>query len=464
MDMQHQLGDIINQRYHITDTLGEGAIGITYKARDAVSGVDVAVKSLSLRHSNDWKAIELFEREAKVLANLHHPGIPEYLDYFQVDSPSDRHFHIVQQIAPGESLATLVAQGWHPTELEVRDIAAQMLRILIYLQSLHPPVIHRDIKPQNIIRHPDGQIFLVDFGTIRDTYRQTLTGGSTIIGTYGYMAPEQLLGQAEPATDLYGLGTTLLFLLTHRHPADLPQKRLKIDFSSAADISADFASWLDRMLEPAPEDRFTTATESLAVLQGKRDIIYPPEPSSRPPAGSKIVFQRTADSLFVDIPPFGWLNSDCLLLGACFPLCLFMAVGVGSMSGGWFSILGAISFLVLSFYIIWVILLVGFSRQVIEIEGKNVKITLTNVKFNSARLKLNSSYTLNADNIEKISLIEIKNQPNSPVKIIFPVFVQGINKYYFGQHIKHLEEKEWLVKELADFLNKPYNIRDYLSS
>lgn len=460
MDMQHQLGDIINQRYHITDTLGEGAIGITYKARDEVSGVDVAVKSLSLRHSNDWKAIELFEREAKVLANLHHPGIPEYLDYFQVDSPSDRHFHIVQQIAPGESLATLVAQGWHPTELEVRDIAAQMLRILIYLQSLHPPVIHRDIKPQNIIRHPDGQIFLVDFGTIRDTYRQTLTGGSTIIGTYGYMAPEQLLGQAEPATDLYGLGTTLLFLLTHRHPADLPQKRLKIDFRPATDISADFASWLDRMLEPAPEDRFTTAAESLAVLQGKRDIIYPPEPSSHPPAGSKIVFQRTADSLFVDIPPAGGCHPGTFLLGLLAIFCICMTVlCIANMN--WFLgiiLLGLSIFTGLAFLGIFSD---NHTRQLIEINLETVKITWRWDDRESSRFF--SRFLQNSDssvkfNIEDVEMVMIQKVKNGEYYMIYPIIVVGLTNYGFGTHL-HPKEQDWLVKQLAFFMGKPYLIQ-----
>ncbi|GAB4276990.1 MAG: hypothetical protein Fur0025_02530 [Oscillatoriaceae cyanobacterium] len=460
MDMQHQLGDIINQRYHITDTLGEGAIGITYKARDAVSGVDVALKSLTLRQSGNWKAVELFEREAKILANLHHQGIPQYLDYFQVDSPSDRQFYIVQQIAPGESLATLISQGWHPTELEVRDIAVQMLRILIYLQSLHPPVIHQDIKPQNIIRHPDGQIFLVDFGTVRDTYRQTHTGGSTIIGTYGYTAPEQFLSQTQPATDLYGLGTTLLFLLTHRHPADLPQKRLKIDFRPATDISADFASWLDRMLEPAPEDRFTTAAESLAVLQGKRDIIYPPESSSHPPAGSKIVFQRTADSLFVDIPPAGGCHPGPFLLGLLAIFCICMTVlCIANMNWFWGIILLGLSiFIRLAF--------VGFfynnnACQLIEINLETVKISWCwqdreSLKFLAKFFRSqDSSVKFSIEDVEMVMIQKIKTGESYR---IYPIIVVGITNYGFGTYM-HPKEQDWLVKQLADFMKRPYLIQ-----
>jgi serine/threonine protein kinase len=230
MEALHQPGDIIAQRYRITDILGQGGVGITYAAEDLKSGETVAVKALSLRHMGDWKQLELFEREAKILAQLNHPAIPRYLDYFQVDTSEDRAFYIVQQLAEGKSLAELAKIGWRTNEDGVRKIATQILEILVYLHSLKPPVVHRDIKPQNLIWGKDGKIFLVDFGAVQDTYRSTFAKGSTIIGTYGYMAPEQFLGQAVPATDLYGLGATVLFLLTHRSPADLPTERLKISF------------------------------------------------------------------------------------------------------------------------------------------------------------------------------------------------------------------------------------------
>jgi eukaryotic-like serine/threonine-protein kinase len=82
---------------------------------------------------SDWKKMELFEREAKILSQLNHPAIPRYLDYFQVDTNSDHSFYIAQQLAPGTSLAMLIENGWRPHEGEVRQIAAQILEILIYL-------------------------------------------------------------------------------------------------------------------------------------------------------------------------------------------------------------------------------------------------------------------------------------------------------------------------------------------
>jgi serine/threonine protein kinase len=269
MEALHPPGEIIAQRYRITDTLGQGGVGITYAAQDLKSGQQVALKALSVRQMGDWKVLELFEREARILEQLNHPAIPRYLDYFQVDTLEDRAFYIAQELAEGKSLADLVEIGWRTNEDGVRRIATQILEILVYLHSLKPPVVHRDIKPQNLIWGKDGKIFLVDFGAVQDTYRTTLAKGSTIVGTYGYMAPEQFRGQAVAATDLYGLGATVLFLLTHRSPSDLPQERLKISFRSRIQVSEGFADWLEKMLEPDVEDRFTSAKEALAALQGR---------------------------------------------------------------------------------------------------------------------------------------------------------------------------------------------------
>lgn len=264
------IGKLVANRYRILDILGEGGSGATYQAEDEQTGQVVALKALSLRRMSDWKALELFEREAQVLAQLHYPAIPRYLAHFHTDSPDDRSFYLVQQLAAGQSLARLVQAGWHGIEAEVRQIAEQILKILIYLRSLTPPVIHRDLKPQNLIRQVNGQIHLVDFGAVQHTYYNTLMRGSTVVGTFGYMAPEQFRGQAVPATDLYSLGATLLFLLTHRSPAELPTDRLKLDFRSHIQVSAAFADWLEQMLEPELTDRFASAQAALAALQARR--------------------------------------------------------------------------------------------------------------------------------------------------------------------------------------------------
>ena len=266
METLHQPNNIIAQRYRPVGPLGRGGNGTTYEAEDLTDYKRVAIKALSLRNLKEWKVLELFEREAKILANLDHPAIPKYLDYFHEDTPSDRHFYLVQQLVSGDSLAELVEKGWHPDEGEVKRIALKVLDILHYLHRLTPPVIHRDIKPQNLIRTSKGEVFLVDFGAVQDVHRNTLTRGGTFVGTLGYMPPEQFSGNVKPASDLYSLGATLLFLLIRRSPDNLPQRRMKIDFRRRVNISSELADWLEKMLEPAIEDRFQSATEAKEAL------------------------------------------------------------------------------------------------------------------------------------------------------------------------------------------------------
>ena len=218
MEALYQPGDTIQDKYRILNILGEGGTAITYEAIDLTQEISVAIKVLSLQQTRDWKLVELFEREAKVLKNLNHSRIPQYLDSFSIDTSRDRQFFLVQEIIPGKSLATLVEQGWYFQQDEVKNIAQQVLEILSYLHSLQPPVIHRDIKPHNIIRSDTGEIYLVDLGAVQDVYRNTLTRGATFVGTIDSMSPEQLRGHASFASDLYSLGCTLLYLLTRRSP------------------------------------------------------------------------------------------------------------------------------------------------------------------------------------------------------------------------------------------------------
>jgi ankyrin repeat protein/serine/threonine protein kinase len=278
MDIVQQIPQNLVKHYQIQKLLGEGGSSTTYEAIDLKTHQRVALKALSLQKMNDWKVLELFEREANVLSKLNHPGIPRYLDYFYVDTPDNRCFYIVQELAQGQSLASLVENGWHASELEIQRIATQILEILVYLHSQTPPVIHRDIKPENIVfkspinshKQKDWAVCLVDFGAVQNTYYNTLMRGSTVVGTYGYMAPEQCLGQAVPATDLYGLGATLLYLLTHRSPAELPTNILEKDFRSQIQISSGFADWLEKAIASDLDNRFRSAKEALELLRSPR--------------------------------------------------------------------------------------------------------------------------------------------------------------------------------------------------
>lgn len=447
----HQPGDIIKDRYRILNILGQGGIATTYAAEDLNIGQQVAIKILSLRQLKDWKALELFEREGKVLAQLNHPGIPNYLDYFQLDMEGDRRFYIVQEIAPGQSLQDWVESGWRPTELEVREIAQKLLEILVYLHQLTPPVVHRDIKPQNIIRQSDGKIFLVDFGAVQDTYRHTMTSGSTIVGTYGYMAPEQFRGQAKPATDLYGLGATLLFLLTHKDPADFPEKRMKIDFRPYVNITPELTDWLENLLEPVIEDRLTSATEALALLQGKRERIVPRSPSHlQQPVGSRIILEKTPGQLQVKVPvPKLQFNYIFTLVFTVVWLRFLIPFTLASLFNGNLLML----LLIAPFW--WV----GITSMIRTLKHMLVYSTLS---FYRDKFEI-SWFFLGTDtkrtiqgNIDDISRVKVsqKNGINSDNKVMSCALEVGVNSYYFGSELT-ATEKEWLVTEIADFIEKP---------
>ncbi len=258
-------GEIIGA-YRVVRTLGRGGMGVTYEAERTADGLRVALKELRLSRVDDWKVLELFEREARVLANITHPCVPAYIDHFKIDGESGPAFYLVQQLAGGRSLAQRVADGWRADEAAAKRVAEKLLDVLEYLHARNPPVYHRDVKPQNVMLDDAGKVWLVDFGSVRDVYKTT-AGGSTVAGTFGYMAPEQLRGVARPESDLYGLGATLLFMLSGQSPVDLPQVKLRIDFRRRVRLSSATSAWLAKMLEPAPEDRFASARQAILALR-----------------------------------------------------------------------------------------------------------------------------------------------------------------------------------------------------
>jgi eukaryotic-like serine/threonine-protein kinase len=344
-------GTTLQSRYQIIELIGAGGTGKTYRGLDLHTDRAVAIKILSLRGATDWKAIELFEREAKILAQLNHPAIPKYIDFFRVEIDRDETFCIVQQLAPGKSLTTWLEAGHLFTHQEVKQIATTILEILSYLQSFVPPIIHRDLKPQNILRDDAGNIYLVDFGAVRDSYHQTITGGSTLVGTYGYMAPEQFRGQAVLATDLYGLGATLVNLLTGIDPADLPQQNLRLDFRDPVRLEQHFATWLERMLAPIPEDRFRDARQALQSLAGAKQLTIvarPPHPISR--------LRHDGDCLRISIPAV-WLGTNvskktCLaILLPLIPISLIIWLGTFSS----FSIISMFAYLLFLPWLNWLV-------------------------------------------------------------------------------------------------------------
>jgi len=258
---------ILHERYQLKQKLGHNAGRQTWLAEDVgVSPAEwVVVKLLAFGGEVQWDDLKLFEREAQVLKQLNHPRIPKYRDYFHIDERS-LWFGLVQEYIPGSSLREQLTQGKRFTPKQVRKVAIDVLKILEFLHQLSPTVLHRDIKPSNLIWGEDEQIYLVDFGAVQD--RAAKEGGTfTVVGTYGYAPMEQFGGRAVPASDLYALGATLIHLLTGTAPADLPSRNLRIGFTERVSLSPSMVSWIEKLTEPALEQRFKSATDALLALE-----------------------------------------------------------------------------------------------------------------------------------------------------------------------------------------------------
>jgi serine/threonine protein kinase len=313
-------GPLLGGRFRLGPRLGKGAQAETFLAKDEQpkgGPTEVVVKRLKL--SGSWKQFDLLEREAKVLAQLRHPGIPRHLA--TIEEPAGT-FNLVMERMPGEDLRRL-SQRRRLSALELRDILVRGLEVLDYLHTRTPPVVHRDIKPSNLVRAPDGRIAVVDFGGVLDAAREK--GGSTVVGTFGYIAPEQLHGQATPATDLYALGATIVALAGGVEPEDVPRKGLRMDLDKhLPTLDPDLRAALSAMTEPDPDKRPQRARDVVKLL-GKA----PPRAEVRTlaPAAPRAVDRdrRPPPRLFADVQE---------------PLGALLRLGVlGFAAAGWFAML-----------------------------------------------------------------------------------------------------------------------------
>jgi len=253
-------------QYEFIRVLGYGSFGRTFLARDRATDRSVAVKLLDPRTAEDWKAFELFEREATVLRSLRHHGIPEVHALVHDEWQGARATFLVMEYIDGISLQRVIEEGRELDAPEVVSIFLEQLTILDYLHGRVPPILHRDIKPANIILRPNGQPALVDFGSVRRIVMGPDESGSTITGTYGYMPYEQYMGQATPASDLYALGATFLHLLTGRPPRHFMSKEGRIEVPPTLPGDGRMRALLVRLLLPSPAERFQSARDVRQAL------------------------------------------------------------------------------------------------------------------------------------------------------------------------------------------------------
>jgi serine/threonine protein kinase len=297
---------ILHQRYQLQQQLGKKAGRQTWLAQDLQTQESVVVKLLTFGQEFEWDDLKLFEREAETLRSLSHPAIPRYLDSFELETDYGKGFALVQTYIAAPSLEQHLTAGRSFSEADLRQLAKDLLEILSYLHDRQPAVIHRDIKPSNILlgdrsgNHP-GQVYLVDFGSVQ-TLAAKSGGTITVVGTYGYMPPEQFGGRAVPASDLYSLGATLIYLATGLHPADLPQTDLRLQFEPFANLSPTLIQWLQALTAPSLSQRPASATAALEVLEQQALLAADRRAAKVQPLDSAIVLKRDFQSFTLQLP------------------------------------------------------------------------------------------------------------------------------------------------------------------
>ncbi len=288
--------------YVLHAVLGRGANGVTYRAERTSDGHVVAVKEMPIGTMDSVKALELFEREAKVLAQLSHRAIPKYEDDFAFGIGKATALYLVQELVSGETLAEEAREKRYTTG-EVWAIVAEIADVLAYLHALSPPVIHRDVKPANVMRRTDGSLCLIDFGSVREAMKSS--GGSTVAGTFGYMAPEQLAGRASPASDIYGLGALAVALLTRHEPDALMDEDHGLDWETHLTLADDENDLLAEMLERSVDDRIASAktvANRARALTVDREREPAPAPKGRA-KGEQIPWKTQDESKPASAPP-----------------------------------------------------------------------------------------------------------------------------------------------------------------
>jgi serine/threonine protein kinase len=249
--------------YRILSVIAQNPHSRVYLAEDG-NGARVALKELIFALAPDVRQIDAFEREARLLEQLSHSGLPRFIRSFTTGKGPHTRFYLAQEFISGRSLAAILGEG-RIEEEAAKKLLRQALSILQYLHGRTPPIVHRDIKPANLIVDAAGELHLVDFGSARDV-RAAGTHNATLVGTFGYMPPEQLGGTVAPWSDLYALGATIIHALTQTPPSEMLGPNLEIKFQLRVQVSKRFQWFLERLVARNPEHRYRSTAEAVDAL------------------------------------------------------------------------------------------------------------------------------------------------------------------------------------------------------
>jgi serine/threonine-protein kinase len=211
--MKPEAGQIYGNRYRLVDRIAIGGMGEVWRAHDEVILRDVAIKILKPEFMGDPGFLERFRVEARHAARVDHVGIADVYDYGEGSGSA----YLVMEIVAGDSLARIIEKRIRLTEIEVLSIVEQTAKAL---HAAHEDgLVHRDIKPGNLLITPSGKVKITDFGIARVADQVALTATGQVMGTVQYLSPEQATGKpATPSTDIYSLGIVAYEALTGRRP------------------------------------------------------------------------------------------------------------------------------------------------------------------------------------------------------------------------------------------------------
>ncbi|HHY33424.1 MAG TPA: Stk1 family PASTA domain-containing Ser/Thr kinase [Firmicutes bacterium] len=264
--------EVLGTRYRILSRVGEGGMAEVYRARDSVLNRIVAVKVLRPQFASDEEFVERFRREAQAAASLSHPNI---VSIYDVGQDGDR-YYIVMEYVSGKSLKDLIREEGPLAPEKAAGIACQILAALDHAHKNN--IVHRDIKPHNILVTPEGAVKVTDFGIARATSTSALTETGTIIGTVNYFSPEQARGETVGiGSDIYSLGVVLYEMLTGRVPfkGDTPiaiaLQHLQNTAISPSELNPRVPRELGRIvmkaLEKDPSKRYQNARDMVRALE-----------------------------------------------------------------------------------------------------------------------------------------------------------------------------------------------------
>ena len=303
-----KIGQIIKERYEITEILGEGGMAFVYKARDKQLQRDVAIKTLKPNYVNQEKFVDRFRREAQTAANLNHPNIVQIFDWGIEDEP-----YFVMEYIEGNTLTSIISGN---RTVGLNDILYIGSQVANGLKEAHKRgLVHRDIKPGNIMITPDGKVKVTDFGIVSlQNEESDITKTGAVLGTASYISPEQAQGKPVSfESDLYSLGTVLYELIAGKPPftGDSPiataTKHLTDKPEKLSNYRKDIPKALEnailKLLEKRPSDRFKSAEDLRALLlqQRKQIQINQTQENLVDLTNPKIKFRFTLPALIISV-------------------------------------------------------------------------------------------------------------------------------------------------------------------